>query len=55
MFNGYKSENFGKILQYMIQHPRQCQLREQNGRRSVVFSDVKSVERGMKIFEEFGR
>jgi len=51
----YKSENFGKILQYMTQHPRQCQLREQNGRRSVVFLDVKTVEKGMKIFEEFGR
>ncbi len=51
----YKSENFGKILQYLTRHPRQCQLREQNGRRSVVFSDVKTVERGMRIFEEFGK
>jgi len=51
----YKSENFGNILQYMTRHPRQCQLREQNGRRSVVFSDVKTVERGIAIFEEFGK
>jgi len=50
----YRSEKFGKILQYLTRHQRQCQLREQNGRRSVVFSDIKTVERGMKVFEEFG-
>ncbi|MDO9154843.1 MAG: transcription-repair coupling factor [Paludibacter sp.] len=51
----YKSEHFGNILQYITKHPRQCQLREQNGRRSVVFSDVKTVEQAISIFEEFGR
>jgi transcription-repair coupling factor (superfamily II helicase) len=46
----YQSENFGKILQYMTVHHRQCQLREQNGRRSVVFNDVKSVEKALQVF-----
>ena len=36
----------------MTQHPRQCQLREQNGRRSVVFSDVKDIEKAMQIMDE---
>lgn len=45
----YKSEQFGRVLQYMTRNPRKCQLREQNGRRSVVFSDVKTVEKAWKI------
>ena len=39
----------------MTNHPRHCQLWEQNGKRSVVFSDVKTVERGMTVFEKFRR
>ena len=49
----YQSENFGKILQYMTVHHRVCQLREQNGRRSVVFSEVKSVEKALQLFSSF--
>jgi transcription-repair coupling factor (superfamily II helicase) len=48
----YQSEKFGKILKYMTTHPRQCQLREQNGRRSVMFSDVKWMEKASYIFNE---
>ncbi len=45
----YHSPIFGSLLQYMTSHPRQCQLREQNHRRSVVFSDVKTVERAWEL------
>lgn len=48
----YQSEKFGKILKYMTMHPRQCQLREQNARRSVVFNDVKWVEKAFFIWKE---
>ncbi|MGB4413818.1 MAG: transcription-repair coupling factor [Paludibacter sp.] len=48
----YQSENFGKMLKYITTHPRQCQLREKNGRRSVVFADVKWVEKAYFIFKE---
>ena len=48
----YQSEKFGKILKYMTTHPRQCQLREKNGRRSVVFADVKWVEKAYFVFKE---
>jgi len=44
----YHSEVFGSLLRYMTTHPRKCQLRERNLRRSIVFSDVKTVE---KAFE----
>lgn len=40
----YQSDEFGKLLQYMARNPRKTKLRENNGKRSVVFYDVKSVE-----------
>jgi transcription-repair coupling factor (superfamily II helicase) len=48
----YQSPVFGSLLQYMASHPRKCQLREQNGRRSVVFMDVRTVERAWEVFGE---
>jgi len=45
----YQSEPFGRLLQYMTSHPRKCQLREQNMRRSIVFSEVKTVEKAWEI------
>lgn len=51
----YKSENFGKILHYMTIHSRRCQLREKNNRRSVVFSNVKTVEDAFAVFIEISK
>lgn len=51
----YSSPEFGRLLQYLTSHPRKCQLREQNLRRSVVFMDVKTVERAWEIFSEVGK
>jgi transcription-repair coupling factor (superfamily II helicase) len=48
----YQSDVFGRLLQYMTTHPRKCQLREKNMRRSVVFLEVKTVERAWEIFRE---
>jgi transcription-repair coupling factor (superfamily II helicase) len=48
----YQSEPFGRLLQYMTSHPRKCQLREQNHRRSVIFSDVKTVEKAFEMLSE---
>ena len=45
----YHSEPFGNLLQYMTGHPRKCQLREKNMRRSIVFSEVKTVEKAFEI------
>ena len=47
----YQSDEFGRLLQYMASHPRTTKLREQNGRRSVVFMDVKTVEEAWGVFE----
>ncbi|MGC3979598.1 MAG: transcription-repair coupling factor [Paludibacteraceae bacterium] len=46
----YKSEEFGRLLQYMTNHPRECKLREQNGKRSVVFTNIRTVEQAWKVF-----
>ena len=51
----YQSEPFGKLLQYMTSNPRKCQLREQNHRRSVIFSDVKTVEKAFEILQTIER
>lgn len=48
----YQSENFGKILQFIATHPRQCQLRDQQNRRSVVVSMVRTVNQAYNILSE---
>ena len=45
----YQSEAFGKILNYVGQHPRQCNFREVNAKRSVVIADVSSVASALSI------
>jgi transcription-repair coupling factor (superfamily II helicase) len=39
----YKSNNFGKVLNYMAKYPRKCQLKENKGKRSVIVAPVRSV------------
>ncbi|MEA4982854.1 MAG: transcription-repair coupling factor [Paludibacter sp.] len=48
----YQTENFGKILHFVAVHPRQCQLRDQNNRRSVVVSLVRTVDQAYKVLSE---
>lgn len=48
----YRSPMFGKILNYMQAHPRRCRIREKNGRRSIVISDVPTVEEGVALLQE---
>jgi transcription-repair coupling factor (superfamily II helicase) len=48
----YQSERFGRILRYMTVHPRRCQLRDQNGRRSVIFANVKNIEEAAALFAQ---
>lgn len=48
----YQSEAFGKVIDYMSKNPRCCNLREQNGKRSMVITKVESVETAVKILQE---
>ena len=45
----FQSEAFGKVLNYVSSHPRQCNFREANGKRSVVISPVASVGDALTI------
>ena len=51
----YRSSAFDKILNYIAANPRHCNLRENKGKRSMVISDVKSVEQGITILEEINK
>lgn len=48
----YRSPMFGRILNYMQAHPRRCRIREKNGRRSIVISDVPTVEEAVTLLQE---
>ena len=45
----YQSEAFGKVLDYVSRNPRQCNFREANGKRSIVISEVPTVEAALTI------
>ena len=47
----YQSETFGRILDYIGQNVRRCNLREQNGKRSMVITNVPSVGEAVKIIQ----
>lgn len=51
----YQSEAFDKVLNYIGYHPRRCNLKERNGKRSMVVNDVKSVEDAVKILREIDK
>ena len=48
----FQSEAFGRILDYVARHPRQCNFHETAGKRSVIISDVASVEASLTICRE---
>ena len=48
----YQSEPFGKVLNYMQQNPRRCQLRELKGKRSMVVANISTVEEAVHILSE---
>ena len=48
----YQSAAFDKVLNYIGYHPRRCNLKERNGKRSMVVSDVKTVGEGVMILRD---
>lgn len=48
----YSSPMFGRLLNYLQQHPRQVEIRQPNGRRSFAFYKVPSVSRALEILDE---
>ena len=48
----YQSKAFDSILNYIASNPRRCNIRENNGKRSLVVNDVKTVEDAIVVLEE---
>ena len=47
----YQSEAFDKLLQFVGHNPRRCQFRELHGKRSMVISDVPTIEEAVNILK----
>ena len=47
----YQSPMFGKLLRYLQDNPRRCQIRERNGRRSFAIDHVSTVEDAVAILD----
>ena len=47
----YQSEAFDRIISYATQQVRRCQLREQNGRRSMLVAQVPTVEEAVRVLQ----
>jgi transcription-repair coupling factor (superfamily II helicase) len=43
---------FGKVIDYMGRNPRQCNLREVNGKRSMLVQHVDRVETAVSILRD---
>ena len=48
----YQSQAFDSILNYIATNPRRCNIRENNGKRSLVVNDVKSVGEAIVVLED---
>ena len=48
----YQSLAFGKVIAYMMKYTRRCDLREQNGKRSMLVKDVPTVEEAVATLQE---
>ena len=48
----YQSEAFGRIIEYATNNVRRCNLREVNGKRSMVVSNISSVDAALSILNE---
>lgn len=51
----YQSEAFDKLLAFIQKHPRECTLRDQNGKRSIVIKNVPTVEAACILVEEIDK
>ena len=51
----YRSQAFGKVLNYIGSHTRRCNLKEANGKRSMVVTGVPSVEEAVNILKDINQ
>ena len=51
----YQSEAFGMLLDYVAHNPRRCNFREVNGKRSMVITDVPTIEEAVQILSSINK
>ena len=51
----YQSEAFDHILSFVAHNPRRCNFREQNGKRSMILTDVSTVEAALQLLKEISQ
>lgn len=51
----YQSKAFDKLLAFIQRHPRECNLRDQNGKRSIVVKNVTTVETAHVLMKEIDK
>ena len=51
----YQSEAFGQVLDYIARNARRCNLREQNGKRSMTIADVPTVDAALRVMQEISQ
>ena len=48
----YQSSAFGKIISFAVFNPRRCDLREKNGKRSLLIKEVKKMKEAVSVLQE---
>lgn len=48
----FQSTAFGRMISYMMMYTRRCDLRDQNGKRSMLVKNVPNVETAVSILQE---
>ena len=51
----YQSEAFGQVLDYIARNARRCNLREQNGKRSMTIAEVPTVDAALRVMQEISQ
>lgn len=51
----YQSAAFERVINYIGYHPRRCNLKEKNGKRSMVVSQVASVKEAVEILKDIDK
>ena len=51
----YKSNAFGKCIDYIAANPRRCNIKEKNGKRSMIVSNVKTVGDAVFVLREIDK
>lgn len=45
----FESEYFGRVLDFIRKYPKSCEMKERNNKLSLVFGNIKSIEKAMQM------